>query len=145
MKKLASFCTATLMLSSVPTIALANDDLRISGFASLVGGTVIDGDGYWARLPEAAGQYESGLEFQTESRLGLQARYQAADKLSLTAQAIFRGINDFEPTLEWLYASYEITPNLEVNAGRMRLPVYHFSDYMAVTYTHLTLPTIYSV
>ena len=143
MKKLATYCTAAAVLTGLPAFAQANDDFRISGFASLVGGTVVDGDGYWARLPEAAGQYDSGLEFQTESRLGLQARYQAGEKLSLTAQAIFRGINDFEPTLEWLYASYEITPSLEVNAGRMRLPVYHFSDYMdvGIAYPWLRVPS----
>lgn len=143
MKKLASVCITAAFLASMPTSAKAGDDIRISGFASLVGGTVVDGDGYWARLPEAAGQYDTGLEFQTESRLGLQARYQASEKLSLTAQAIFRGINDFEPSLEWLYASYEITPNLEVNAGRMRLPVYHFSDYMdvGIAYPWLRVPS----
>lgn len=122
---------------------VANDDISISGFGSLVGGTVLDGDGYWARLPEAAGQYDTGVDFQTESRLGLQARYKATKELSITGQMMVRGINDFEPELEWFYATYSITPDLSANIGRMRLPVYHYSDYMdvGIAYPWLRVPS----
>ncbi|MCV2885590.1 hypothetical protein OE749_12895 [Aestuariibacter sp. AA17] len=134
---------AVLLSAFASTGAFANSDLRLSGFASLVGGTVVDGDGYWARLPEAAGQYESGWDFQTESRVGLQARYQAADKLALTGQVMIRGINDFEPELEWLYASYYVTPDANISVGRMRLPVYHYSDFMdvGIAYPWLRVPS----
>jgi len=131
---------ATLSQSHV---VLANDDISISGFGSLVGGTVLDGDGYWARLPEAAGQYDTGVDFQTESRLGVQARYKATKELSITGQMMVRGINDFGPELEWFYASYSITPDLTANIGRMRLPVYHYSDYMdvGIAYPWLRVPS----
>lgn len=119
------------------------DKIRISGFASLVAGTALDGDGYWARLPDAAGQYDGGWNLQTESRLGLQARYQADKKLSVTGQLMFRGINEFEPQLEWLYATYYAMPDLSLNAGLMRLPVYHYSDYMdvGIAYPWLRVPS----
>lgn len=122
---------------------VANDDISISGFGSLVAGTVLDGDGYWARLPEAAGQYDTGVDFQTVSRLGVQARYKATKELSITGQMMVRGINDFEPELEWFYASYSITPDLSANVGRMRLPVYHYSDYMdvGIAYPWLRVPS----
>lgn len=134
-----SFLAALLQSQAV----VANDDISISGFGSLVGGTVLDGDGYWARLPEAAGQYDTGVDFQTESRLGVQARYKATKELSITGQMMVRGINDFEPELEWFYASYSITPDLTANVGRMRLPVYHYSDYMdvGIAYPWLRVPS----
>jgi len=122
---------------------MAKDDISISGFGSLVGGTVINGDGYWARLPEAAGQYDTGVDFQTESRVGVQARYKATKDLSITGQLLIRGVNEFEPELEWFYASYTITPDLIANIGRMRLPVYHYSDYMdvGIAYPWLRVPS----
>lgn len=122
---------------------MAKDDISISGFGSLVGGTVINGDGYWARLPEAAGQYDTGVDFQTESRVGVQARFKATQDLSITGQLLIRGVNDFEPELEWFYASYSITPDVIANIGRMRLPVYHYSDYMdvGIAYPWLRVPS----
>ncbi|WP_423187665.1 hypothetical protein ACO1PK_05470 [Alishewanella sp. d11] len=121
----------------------AKDDFTYSGFGSLVGGTVLQGDGYWARLPEAAGQYDTDLDLQTESRLGLQLRYQVTSQLSLTSQVLLRGINDFSPRLEWLYSSYAVTPNLSLSLGKMRLPVYHYSDVMdvGIAYPWLRVPT----
>ncbi|MFC7003510.1 porin [Bowmanella sp. JS7-9] len=123
--------------------ATADDNLRISGFASLVGGTTLDGDGYWARLPDAAGQYATGWDFQTESRVGLQGIYTIDKKLSLTGQLMIRGVNDFEPQMEWLYATYRVTPDASVTAGRIRLPVYHYSDYMdvGIAYPWLRVPS----
>ena len=128
---------------AAPTDLIANDKIRISGFGSLVGGTVLDGDGYWARLPEAAGQYVDGIEFQSESRLGLQANYYATSDMSLTGQIMFRGVNDFEPSLEWFYATYNLTSESQLKFGQMRLPVYHFSDYMdvGVAYPWLRVPS----
>lgn len=140
--KLTSLALAIGLVIAAPT-SYANNDISISGFGSLVGGTVIDGDGYWARLPEAAGQYDSGFDFQTESRLGVQAIYRATDKLRVTGQMMIRGINDFEPELEWFYASYALTPDTMINVGRMRLPVYHYSDYMdvGIAYPWLRVPS----
>lgn len=131
-----------LLAASAGTNAWASD-VKISGFASLVGGTVLDGDGYWARLPDAAGQYDGGWVFDTESRVGVQARYQAADSLAVTGQVMMRGVNDFEPKLEWLYATYYATPDLSLNLGKMRLPVYHYSDYMdvGIAYPWLRVPS----
>lgn len=128
---------------AVTPVSAASNDINFSGFASLVGGTVIEGDGYWARLPEAAGQYDSGWDFQTESRVGLQARYKATSKVSLTGQVMIRGVNDFKPELEWLYATYYATPDLSLNVGRMRLPVYHYSDFMdvGIAYPWLRVPS----
>ena len=131
-----------LIALSSPTL-FANDDFRISGFGSIVGGTVLDGDGYFARLPDAAGQYVDGIEFKTESRVGLQAVYQIKPKLSVTGQVMFRGVNDFDPKLEWFYGTYDVTPEASIKFGQMRLPVYRFSDYMdvGVAYPWLRIPS----
>lgn len=141
LRPLVALVSAGLLLN---TSAFANmDNFRFSGFASVVAGTVVDGDGYWARLPDAGGQYTSGIEFEPESLLGLQGRYAATTKLSLTAQVVMRGANDFDPDLEWFYASYQINPDTSLMVGRYRLPVYHFSEYMdiGIAYPWLRVPT----
>ncbi|WP_337878787.1 hypothetical protein [Rheinheimera sp.] len=121
----------------------ANDDFSVSGFGSIVGGSVLQGDGYWARLPEAARQYKNDVDFQTESRLGIQGRYKATSSLSITGQLMTRGVNDFQPDLEWFYASYQLTPDSRLQLGRMRLPVYHYSDAMdiGIAYPWLRVPS----
>ncbi len=142
MKKLC-LVAAAIGLMGLPFAAHAKDNIRFSGFGSLVGGTVIDGDGYWARLPDGAGQYSNGFELQSESRLGLQATYKINPDWQVTGQAMIRGVNDFQPELEWFYASYNLTSESTLKFGRMRLPVYHFSDYMdvGVAYPWLRVPS----
>ena len=125
MKKLTAY-SVLLCCSLLPEEVRANDDIDVSGFGSLIGGFVLDGDGYWARQPYAAGQYESGFEFKTESRLGIQARYFLTDRTRITGQLMMRGIHDFKPKLEWLYVSHDLTNDLSLHVGQMRLPVYHF-------------------
>ena len=56
---------------------------------------------------------------------------------------MFRGVNDFEPSLEWLYGTYDFTPETSLKFGQMRLPVYRYSDYMdvGVAYPWLRIPS----
>lgn len=121
----------------------ANEDISISGFGSLIGGVVTDGDGYWARQPYAAGQYADGFEFKSESRVAVQARYFVAEKTRITGQVMMRGVNDFDPDLEWLYVTHDLTHDMSVHVGQMRLPVYHYSDYMdvGIAYPWLRVPS----
>lgn len=142
MKKLTAY-SVLLCCSFLPEEIRANDGIDVSGFGSLIGGFVLDGDGYWARQPYAAGQYESGFEFKTESRLGIQARYFLTDRTRITGQLMMRGIHDFKPKLEWLYVSHDLTNDLSLHVGQMRLPVYHFSDFMdvGIAYPWLRVPS----
>ena len=142
MKKIVSTGVATLA-AFLSLAAQANEDIQISGFGSLVGGVILDGDGYFARMPDAAGQYSDGFEFKTESRVGVQANYHIKSDLNLTGQVMIRGANDFDPELEWLYLTYDLTPNTFLKIGQMRLPVFHYSDYMdvGVAFPWLRIPT----
>lgn len=90
--KALTLCVVITFIALLPSQSNANDDFNVSGFGSLIGGFVLDGDGYWARQPYAAGQYESGFEFQSESRLGIQARYFLTDKTRVTGQLMMRGV-----------------------------------------------------
>jgi hypothetical protein len=117
-------------------------ELSVSGYGSIVGGRAISGDGYWARMPEAAGQYGRGLELKTESRFGVQGTYEVDNNLDFIGQVIARGMNDFSPRVTWLYGSLNLSSERQFKVGRLRLPVYHFSDVMdvGVAYPWLRVP-----
>ena len=108
-----------------------HSDIQFSGFASVVGGQTISGkdDAYLADY-SLVGLYDDDLSFQPETTMGLQARANLDLGLTFTSQWISRGLNDFNSEISYAYLSYKINPELTLQA---------------VSYTHLTLPTIYSV
>ncbi len=139
MKKL----TLALLMASAGVASAG--DFTVSGFATLTGGKAIDGwDGalYDAGCPCFIGNYEHGAVYQQnkfsfakESLLGLQGKYQFSDKLSGTLQAVSHASRDGKLDVDWAYLSYDVTPELTVQAGRRRLPIYAYSDSVYVGYT----------
>ena len=131
MKK--SLLLTFFIISLTTNEALA--DLQIKGFGSIVAGSVIKGDGYIADYPNL-GVYENKFDVSQETRLGLQAKAQIDDKLAATVQVMTRSANDYDPEVEWLYASYKINSDNYFQIGRMRMPVYYYSDFMDVGYAY---------
>lgn len=123
-------CSAVLL--SAPVAAA---DFNFNGFGSITAATLIDGSGYIADYPNL-GVYEKDFDFGQETRLGLQGKAIIDDKLSATMQIMSRAANDYEAQVEWLYATYNLTSDTNLQAGRMRMPVYYFSDYMDVGYAY---------
>ena len=84
----------------------------------------------------------SSLNIAPDSKLGLQGRIDFTDKLSLTTQGVSRGSQKGMVNLEFLYASYKITPDTTIQVGRRRLPLFYFSETqdVGVTYPWLHLP-----
>jgi len=115
--------------------AVANDNLHISGFGSVIGAQVVDGSGHVADYPNA-GIYDDQFDLAKESKFGLQAVATINDRTRFTTQAMSRGANDFEPQVEWMFVNYAIQEDIEVQAGKLRVPVYYFSEYMDVGYAY---------
>ncbi len=137
------FCRFSLFVLLFAVASARAGDLQVSGFGSIVGGTVLSGDGYWARLPEGAGQYQQGLELMSESRLALQANYALAEQWDFVGQFVARGHDQFEPKVAWLYGALTLSSDRQLKVGRLRLPVYQYSDVMdvGVTYPWLRVPS----
>ncbi|MFP5391047.1 MAG: hypothetical protein ACLGI6_05820 [Gammaproteobacteria bacterium] len=120
-------------------------EFTVSGFATLAGGKAMDGwDGqlFDAQCPCFIGNYEHGavyqnnqLSFAHESLAGLQGKYQFSDKLSGTVQGVARASKGAHFDLDWAYLSYDLTPEVTLQAGRRRLPIYAYSDSVYVGYT----------
>lgn len=49
-------------------------------------------------------------------------------------QLVGRGEDDWEPQVEWAYLSHRPTNNLQIRAGKMRIPFFMYSDSLEVGY-----------
>jgi len=138
-KKLVPF----IFLSFFYSFSVFSAEVRIDGFASLVGGMVLDKD-----EGEIYFYSEEDLTFDADSVYGIQVRGDLEKDLSVTAQIVGRGENDYEAEFEWAFASYQINDELRVSVGKTRSPIYMYSDFLDVSYSyHWIRPprTVYEV
>lgn len=118
-----------IALCGALTSAASFAEVRINGFASIVGGKTMDDDA-------ALYGYDNDISFKNESVFALQLSADLQDKLSATAQIVARGENDFDAEFEWAYLTYEFTDELQLSAGKMRVPFYRYSDFLDVGYAY---------
>lgn len=139
MKLKLAVSIGALLLSS-PVLA----EVTISGFASIVGGQVIEGSGvdefdlpptFLADYP-LVGAYEEELSFKPDTLFGLQFSADLLDGLTATAQIVSRGADDFDVSFEWAYISYELNEHWTLQGGKKRLPLYYYSDFFDVGYAY---------
>ena len=100
----------------------------ISGFASIAGGLVTNGDRYLSDYPNA-GIYDDDLSFAPDTTIGLQLKTSLSDKSDFILQLVNRGASDFTTDIDWAYLNYNLDHELTIQAGRKRLPLYFYSDF----------------
>jgi hypothetical protein len=116
-----------LLLNTVTFNAMA--DINLNGFASIVAGSTT------ASNEQFLG-YEDSVDFKQGSLFALQASSDLADGLSVTAQVLARGEDDWATKFEWAYISYEVNDDFRILAGRQRAPFYMYSDFLDVSYAY---------
>lgn len=129
-----------------PTARAGDGDypsIHFSGFLSVVGGRVLSGNpegpipGYEEELPFYIadwanwGVYTKKASLSPESRAGIQALAKFTEDFSFTGQLTIRG-TDHTPELQWAYLGYKFTPDLELQVGRKRIPLYYYSDFQDI-------------
>ncbi|WP_052480889.1 hypothetical protein [Gilvimarinus agarilyticus] len=112
--------------SQVSSTQASEDRLRFNGFLSLAYGVASNDGGY-------AGYTEEGT-FNNESLFGLQGAFTLTDNTEVTMQLVGRGREDWDPGIEWAYISHQFTPAFTMRAGKMRLPLFMYSDSLEVGY-----------
>jgi hypothetical protein len=75
-------------------------------------------------------------EYRDLNKLGLRLDVDLEDKLSFATQMVVRGENDYEPDFDWIYATYQMLPNLSVSLGKTTIPLYMYSDYLDTSYAY---------
>jgi hypothetical protein len=83
-----------------------------------------------------AGIYDNQLSFFPDSNMALQFMTDMGDGLSATAQVNAVGANRFDASLSWAYITYKLQPNLSLQVGQQRMPLYFYSDSLDVGYSY---------
>ncbi|KPV98375.1 hypothetical protein AN214_00136 [Pseudoalteromonas sp. P1-9] len=143
MKKLSLVASALLVIFSQS----ASAELNISGYGSIIAGktlgTVDDPLNPGQTRDEIltadfydVGQYTNDLTFKAESIIAVQGIYKFNNKLSVTAQLVAKGVDDFNPEFDWYYVTYQANEDWTFMAGRRNIPMYYFSEYAEVGYAY---------
>ena len=126
-------------------------DLRINGFASIGAGLTIsegkdiapgsnsastDGNATFLADSPTNARYDDDIDFRPDSIYGLQITSALGEGLSATGQITGTGGEDFDATVAWAYVSYDLDDNWTLLAGRQRIPLYFYSDFLDVGYAY---------
>ena len=130
-----------ICLASTSAFALEQGEALINGFGT-VGVTHLggedDGRGYGL-----SGQTNDSWRGDQLSKFGAQLTYGVTDTVGLTLQTTAKAYSDeWKANLEWAYLSWQSTDNLMMRFGRLRTPVYMYSESIDVgfSYPWLRLP-----
>jgi hypothetical protein len=126
-------------LSSMPALSV---DLKVSGYGSITMGKTIGGEKdaggeveYIADFYDV-GLYDEGVDFRPESIFAVQGEMKLSGDLSVVAQLVAKGTDDFSPEFDWYYAKYKLTNESSIMAGRRNIPMYYFSEFMEVGFAY---------
>ncbi len=132
--------------------------LHITGFYSLTAAKVLSGSAFGSSTPwtyqqwkcpctiqgwEYAAVYEKehGWQFDQESLLGVQVKKDFSPTLSGTVQLVARAQNPnrgHAPTVDWAYLTWQPEQDSAwtLQAGRFRIPLYYYSDFLYIGYAY---------
>lgn len=107
------------------------EKLRINGFMTAA---VSDGDD----PIDAAHDVMDNPNFRGDSKAGLQFNYKLGENSSAVVQMVARshGNESWETNAEWAYIDHGLSDNLHARMGRLRIPMYMFSETIDVGYTY---------
>jgi hypothetical protein len=111
--------------------ALSVGDVKINGFGTLAA----------VKTDNSSVDYINAGDngnFDTDSIAGLQLYYPLHERFSLTGQFLAQGKEHygFNSDTAWLYGDFSVTDNVDVRAGRLRIPFFMLSDSLEVGYSY---------
>lgn len=116
-----------VLLGALLLSPISYAEIELNGFLSAIGGIATD---------DPVRGYDTDINFQQDTLFGLQASAEISDKLSMTAQLVSRGADDYATELSWGYLTYSVSSNLSMRIGRFRTPFYFYSDFREVGYAY---------
>ncbi len=139
--KISYFSTCLLFITQG---AMADtEDFNFAGFASFVyAKTITDDEG---ELLGPTSDISRDGESRDFNKLGFRMHKYLGDDLSFTTQVVAYGYDDYEPDFDWAYLSYNINPNVKVDLGRIRMPIFQYSDYLDTGYAYQWISPPYAV
>jgi len=132
---------AAVCLAATPAFALEQGEHRFNSFGT-VGFTHLGGEDD-GRSYGIQGQTNDSWRGDQLSKFGAQLSYGITDTLGVTVQGTAKAQQDeWKANLEWAYLSLQANDQLMLRAGRLRSPVYMYSESLDVGYSYpwLRLP-----
>ncbi|QDE31564.1 hypothetical protein [Shewanella polaris] len=80
---------------------------------------------------------DTSADFNQDSKLGFQGTFNITDSTQAVLQLMMRGQYDWEVEAEWAYLSHRFENGVKVRAGKLRVPLFMYSDYLDVGYAQL--------
>lgn len=118
-----------LMVAAGCAVSQVQAEVSLNGFASVKAGTTFGNS-------DTLYSYTDELDFKPESLFAIQAQSDLGDQVSVTAQLMAKGNKDFNSEFAWAFVTYQATEHVRINAGRIRVPFYKYSDYLDVGYAY---------
>ncbi|MEZ9820364.1 hypothetical protein AB4238_07040 [Shewanella sp. 10N.286.45.A1] len=106
--------------------ASISERFKFNGFMSMAYVTADNNSGYLDTSTSA--------NFTDESKLGFQGSFAVTDNTQAVMQLMMRGENDWDVEAEWAYVSHRFDSGLQARGGKLRLPLFMYSDYLDVGY-----------
>ncbi|MFS1423297.1 outer membrane protein [Shewanella sp. 10N.286.48.B5] len=76
----------------------------------------------------------TSANFNEGSKFGLQGTFAITDQTQAVMQLMMRGENDWDVEAEWAYISHRFDNGIQARAGKSRLPLFMYSDYLDIGY-----------
>jgi hypothetical protein len=107
------------------------EKLKINGFMTA-------GVSYGDDKIEAGYEIDDNPNFRGDALAGLQFNYALGENSSAVVQLVSRsrGNESWETNAEWAYIDYGLAQNLDVRMGRLRIPLYLYSETIDVGYSY---------
>lgn len=121
-----------ILLGSASTAFASDVDINFAGFASLVYAKTITDD---TKEGTMYGISNDG-EYRDFNKLGFRMDADMKDNLTFTAQVLAAGAENYDPTFDWIFATYQIHPEVAISAGRIRVPVFMYSDFLDTSFAY---------
>lgn len=108
--------------------AASLDDINVSGFGSIAVGKSNNDVGY-------SGYDDDNFNVFRDTLVGIQLDAKINDRAKFVGQIVANGRYDYDPTIEMAYLSYDLDA-FTVRAGKLRAPLFMYSDYLDVGYAY---------
>ncbi|WP_076537475.1 porin [Shewanella sp. UCD-KL21] len=76
----------------------------------------------------------TSANFEEDSKLGFQGTFNISDQTQAVMQLMMRGENDWDVEAEWAYISHRFDNGIQARAGKLRVPLFMYSDYLDIGY-----------
>jgi hypothetical protein len=136
-RAVVSTAVLALALAGVPPGAYAQAKWTFGGFGTLAAVHSTQDQGDYSASPISPGQAGASKRwaFDVDSRVGAQLGVQFDKRWSAVVQVVQeKGLESYEPSVNWANVKFQVTPELSVRAGRIALPLFLAADYRKASY-----------